>query len=295
MKQELSILIPTYNDDCTPVVTALLAQAQAIPQLSYEIIIGDDGSTNESVITRNNALSRLPHCRVITTANRGRAAIRNTLAKAATYPWLLFLDAAHKRIHRDTFLTTYLSTPDTQLVVYGGYELLPPDGALRQANLRYKYERSCTFNRDARRRQKSPASTLNSSNFLAHSDVFRLVQFNEQLTTYGYEDVLLGREMQHKGILIHHIDNPTLLCVYDDNATYLRKTIEAVHTLKQLAAELHDSSRLITLATVIRRLHLRPLVTTIHHHCHHRWTANLTSSHPSLIIFHLLRLSILLE
>ena len=48
MKNGLSILIPTYNDDCSALVAALSAQA-CQSGASYEIIVGDDGSTAPAV------------------------------------------------------------------------------------------------------------------------------------------------------------------------------------------------------------------------------------------------------
>ena len=44
--QELSILIPVYNDEATSLVKSLHKQAQAVSGLCYEIIVFDDGSTN---------------------------------------------------------------------------------------------------------------------------------------------------------------------------------------------------------------------------------------------------------
>ena len=41
-KKELSILIPTYNDDCYDLVEQLARQAAAIDELEYEILVADD-------------------------------------------------------------------------------------------------------------------------------------------------------------------------------------------------------------------------------------------------------------
>ena len=46
MIQELSILIPVYNDNATMLVKSLSKQAQAISGLCYEIVVFDDGSTD---------------------------------------------------------------------------------------------------------------------------------------------------------------------------------------------------------------------------------------------------------
>lgn len=48
--QELSILIPVYNDEATSLVKSLHKQAQAVSGLCYEIIVFDDGSTNKKLL-----------------------------------------------------------------------------------------------------------------------------------------------------------------------------------------------------------------------------------------------------
>ena len=61
--QELSILIPVYNDEATSLVKSLHKQAQAVSGLCYEIIVFDDGSTNKKTIENNYLLTLLPNCR----------------------------------------------------------------------------------------------------------------------------------------------------------------------------------------------------------------------------------------
>ena len=94
MKQELSILIPTYNTKCAGLVKALHRQAMQIEGLKFEILVADDGSTNQKTTTENNReISMLPHCSyLIRPTNSGRAAIRNYLAQSASSEWLLFID-----------------------------------------------------------------------------------------------------------------------------------------------------------------------------------------------------------
>ena len=46
---QLSILIPTYNDDCRELVASLQQQADNISGLEYEILVADDGSTDLEV------------------------------------------------------------------------------------------------------------------------------------------------------------------------------------------------------------------------------------------------------
>ena len=55
--KNLSILIPTYNDACAKLVDTLRQQAEAL-DISYEIIVADDGSTNAEVVRSNRQIKR---------------------------------------------------------------------------------------------------------------------------------------------------------------------------------------------------------------------------------------------
>ena len=75
--KDISILIPTYNDRCAPLVETLQQQACTL-DINYEIIVADDGSTDAGVLSANRSINQLPCCRMIECReNRGRAAIRN--------------------------------------------------------------------------------------------------------------------------------------------------------------------------------------------------------------------------
>ena len=79
----LSILIPTYNDECVTLVDDLRQQAEQ-SGIVFEILVGDDGSTDAEVIEKNRKICKWPHCHyLIQIQNIGRAAIRNFLAKEA--------------------------------------------------------------------------------------------------------------------------------------------------------------------------------------------------------------------
>ena len=59
----LSILIPSYNDPCDTLIRELHRQASLISTLQFEIVIGDDGSTNPETIARNLRSCELEGCR----------------------------------------------------------------------------------------------------------------------------------------------------------------------------------------------------------------------------------------
>ena len=94
MKQEVSILIPTYNHRCFPLVKELARQASLLERLRWEIIVAEDGSTDEWAIEANAQVNSIAHCRqIVLPGNLGRAAIRNYLASRARHSWLLFIDS----------------------------------------------------------------------------------------------------------------------------------------------------------------------------------------------------------
>ncbi len=291
MTHQLSILLPTFNDSCSGIVSQLSHQALNIPDLSYEILIGDDGSTNQAIIDENQQLTRLPHCKVYRfEKNRGRAAIRNSLTDFAEKEWLLFVDSGDMLIQSDHYIQRYLLSTDGHQVVYGGYTLshLTPD--LQTSNLRYKYEMASLHNSSATMRKKMRIPNFQSSNFMARRDICQQVRFDERCVRYGHEDTLWAKDLSLHGITIHHIDNPIQRYKYEDNTTYLAKTIESLTTLHQFHDELSDYSRLIRIAQRIDKFHLTPLVRYIFRHNEQAWIANLQGNNPSLRVFNLFRL-----
>jgi glycosyltransferase involved in cell wall biosynthesis len=60
----LSILIPTYNYDCTHLVSDLHQQADLLG-IDYEIIVADDASPISLYKEKNREINALPHCRLI--------------------------------------------------------------------------------------------------------------------------------------------------------------------------------------------------------------------------------------
>ena len=89
----ISILIPTYNFDCSAFVHELATQADALG-VAYEIIVCDDGSPDEKSKVGNRVINNWPHCRFVELArNGGLARNRNHLGTLARYDYLLFLDS----------------------------------------------------------------------------------------------------------------------------------------------------------------------------------------------------------
>ncbi len=295
MTNELSVLIPVYNDCASQLVRQIAAQAAEIQGLQYEIIIGDDGSDDAETVRKNAECAGTGNCKLLRfDTNRGRSAIRNALADGAKYRNLLFIDGGHMRLCNEKYLQTYLSIGGDWQVVYGGYCLSEPQEDVKRSNLRYKYELQNSRNMSAMQRNDDPCYGFHSSNFLVRKDVFRRVRFDERFVRYGYEDVFMGKMLAEQGIKIQHIDNPTVFSGYEENAVFLQKTIDSLLTLKEFESEIGSYSRLANNARLCKRLKIDGRLRNLYRLKKEQWTANLTGHSPSLTVFKLFKLGFFL-
>jgi glycosyltransferase involved in cell wall biosynthesis len=291
MKQ-LSVLIPTYNGNCTKLVSDLQAQAEELG-IAYEIIVADDGSTDTACIEANRAINALPNCRYAERPeNAGRAAIRNFLASQAVYPWLLFIDS-DMIVSRNDYLQRYAEHADSQpsSILYGGVTI----GLLVPGNLRSMYEKAAEHEHTPERRQQSPYRDFHTANFLVPRQLMLNHPFDERFHHYGYEDVLFGKQMEQHAIPIVHIDNPLSFEVFETNADFVSKTEEGLRTLHQFRHELQGYSRLLALSGSQSVSWLSPLIRLYHRLFSNLVRRNLTGSNPSLFLFKLYKLGYFLS
>lgn len=291
--QELSILIPVYNDDATLLVKSLSKQAQAISGLCYEIIVFDDGSTDVTSVEINKTLTLLPHCRYVNVEHHDcRAAMRNDMFKQAKYDWHLMIDA-RLTLMNDDFLMRYLCCGvQVGEVACGGVCV---DGGsltarLYRENLRFRYEKHEESKHSYLKRKADPYKAFRTTNFFYHKSVLKKVPYNEQVKGYGYEDVLLGKALSEKKIKVTHIDNPVAYTEFENNQVYLRKIEEALRTLNAFEGELNDYSPLLHARNDLRKFHLLRLFQKFHTLSKGWELMNLCSNKPSLFIFKLYKL-----
>ena len=262
----LSILLPVYNCSCVALVTELQRQCVEC-KADFEIIVADDGSLSGAIgmntacqhlIDENKVIEHLKGVRyIIREKNVGRSAIRNFLVSQAKGDRLLFIDG-DLSLNNPSFIRNYLQAEGD--VVVGGIAIGGnPDQW--KGNLRYRYERQCEAINTVESRQRHPYQHL-ATNLLVHRSVLGEKPYDEKISHYGYEDVLLGKRFQQQKVAIKHIENPVLFCDFEDNASYLAKTEEALRTLFTFRNELKGYSRLLDKAEQIERLHLSPLFVT---------------------------------
>lgn len=287
----ISILIPTYNDDCSRLISDLTKQAASLPAQEWELIVADDGSTDTRVKEQNAGAAAANGCRFIALPkNMGRAAVRNYLASASRGEHLLFIDA-DMALTDDRYLEKYLATMPQAPVIYGGYSLLegPP------GNLRYRWERAAAHAHTANKRNERPHHDFHSSNFMITRTLMRSLPFDERFRNYGYEDVFYGKQLNERGIRILHIDAPVGFCKYESNALFLSKTEESLRTLSRFQGELSGYSRLLQAAKKIKSTFAARIFLKLYDRRKNRWKHNLLSANPSLFLFKLYKLGFFLR
>lgn len=286
MEKGISILLPTHNCRCTQLVAELQRQC-LLTHVPFEIIVADDGSTDKQCIEENKAIETLPEVRyIVRERNVGRAAIRNFLASQARYDRLLFIDGDLKLDH-SSFIDNYLRTPGD--VVVGGIRI-GGDPVKWKNNLRYRYEKACEKAHCAHNRQKNASRAFRTTNFLIRKQVFTDCPFDEKFTRYGYEDVLLGKDLQLKNTSIVHIDNPITLDDFESNDIFLNKTEESLCTLLHFKDRLKGYSSLLDFNEKLKRLHLIPFIGFLHSIFHNKLKQQLLGNNPSVMGFNIYKL-----
>lgn len=289
----LSILIPTFNRDCTHLVQSLLKQADCIGSLRYEVLVVDDASTDQEAKEANRVINEWANCTVEELSNNmGRAAIRNFLAQKACFDYLLYLDSDVQLVSSD-YLANYLQC-DGKQIVYGGVCILPSED-LALTNLRYQYELSCEPKFTVEERSKSPYQGFRTSNFLVERSLMLRHMFDERIKHYGYEDVLFGRQLKMANIPVTHIDNPVAVDDFEPNDVFLKKTDEGIHTLLSLCEEMSEYTNILIWVRRIEKWHINGILLALYNGLSPIILHNLLSARPSVRIYNIYRLCTFLK
>lgn len=277
----ISILIPTYNDDCTALVDELRRQMQAV-EMECEVIVADDCSPDAGIRAANRAACSAPGCRYVQSdVNLGPARLRNRLAQEAGGDYLLFLDSDAIPCGA-SFLAGYAAKLLPGGVVCGGFAYKPLD-EFEVCPIRYKYGIRVE-SEPLERRARQPYASFKGVNFCAHRSVFDKVRFDETIH-FGYEDAYFGLMLKEAAIPVRHIDNPVWHLSRDGSEAYLDKVRRAVCAVSQHIGLMRSQVRLLRYYTAIRRLHLDGLAARLFAMSRRRVEANLTGDDPSLRLF----------
>lgn len=247
----LSVLIPTYNYNCQPLIDSINQQARRAG-IEHEVIVLNDGSTTPM---------HFADCRQIDQPrNYGRARARNRLADAARYPYLLFIDSD--------------SMPADEHYIERWLEHIPARGSVVLLGGRVYDEprdpEHSLLPMYGRRERNTRTGKLNkpftSPNFLIDRSTARAVRFDETLTGYGHEDTIYGIMLRRRGYDYAFVDNPVRHCHIESNSDFLAKTrlgLEQLHCLAGEYPELRRISKLLRWAEVTNLILAGPLARAI--------------------------------
>lgn len=222
----ISVLIPTFNTDVSPLVDFLLRHHD-FSSFKMEIIIWDDASNITSFGQWDSEIISFFRSPV----NMGRSMTRELLAEKAKYPYLLFLDADVFPVST-LFLAKFLQHASEDSVLVGGikYENEEPES---NRYFRWFYGKA-REEISVENRLKKPYNHFMTGNFLVPKSIFLQFPLHDIITNYGHEDTLLGYKFQQAGIPIKHIDNPVFHLGLEENEVFFAKSKEAVSSLWRL-------------------------------------------------------------
>lgn len=229
----LSVLIPVYNYDCTELVQSIASQSHDYG-IDYEIICRDDFLENDATTISNQKINSISNCSYqVNTEQLGRAKNRNYLASIAKYDWILFIDCDMLPVNT-TFIKNYVEAlkKGKFCAFYGGVayqkKQLKDDNALRYY---YGIEREAI---SLETRTKRPYKNSLTSNFLIQKRQFSFIKYNESISGYGYEDLVLIHNLKKKNIKIEQLDNPSYHMQLETSALFLEKCQQAMENLKRI-------------------------------------------------------------
>jgi glycosyltransferase involved in cell wall biosynthesis len=93
MQKQLSILVPAYNVENTLEKCIVSLEKQDIPADSYEVVIVNDGSTDNTLALANGLAEQYPNIRIISQENKKLSGARKTGVENASGEYLLFIDS----------------------------------------------------------------------------------------------------------------------------------------------------------------------------------------------------------
>lgn len=286
----LSILIPTYNYDILPLVTAVHGQVSSL-KVEFEIIVMDDASPIQQY--DKEKLSRFSNLQLVELPeNIGRSAIRNNLAKTAQYDWCLFLDADVIPV-QPNFIETYLKGITNNTEVINGGILYQDSISDYSQNLRWVYGHKREALSSDQRKKNIYLSFL-TLNFLIRKSVFDRISFNEDIPNLRHEDTLFSFNLKQKKIRIDHISNPVYHMGLEDSKTFLDKSLKSIEALSFMISKklLPANYTLISrVHTRIRAFGLGSLCAFMYKKLSPSFEHHLMGKRPSLRIFDIYRLS----
>lgn len=267
---------------------ALKAQLSA-GEFDYEIIVADDGSTDEATLQANRYINDMEGCSFAEHGtNIGRARIRNWLISLARYNKLVLIDS-DAEICTSDFVKRYWENRDVADVVCGS--LRNPEGKCRRGcELRYRYEKKAERWRNRHSYDNSPYLRICTFNLMLDRQRLGNLRFDTRCEEYGYEDSLFGLTLRERGLTVKHIDNPLIHTGIGTNRDFLEKTEAAMRTLHKLEGLMQEYAGTSRVYNSLRLVHLDRLFTFCFKVVRPLIKLNLLGRWPSITLFQMYKL-----
>jgi glycosyltransferase involved in cell wall biosynthesis len=203
----ISIIIPTYNRYETLKRNLNLLAAQTISMEEFEVIVVDDGSSDETPRFLTEFAQRSPYAlQVITQKNSGQGVARNAGIEKATGEILLFL--GDDMLTNPDFLSQHLrfhtANPEKEKVCLGlvaWHPEIKPTHFMRwliTSGVQFKFS-------DLHRGKPADFHYFYTSNLSLKREFLGSERFDSSFHGWGFEDTELGYRLQQKGMqLIFH-------------------------------------------------------------------------------------------
>jgi len=269
-------------------VKKLYKQCQKL-NLEFEILVFDDGS-KEKFKEKNSVLNSIFGVNYMEMSeNLGRSRIRNWLVKSALYEYVIILDCDSK-ISKKDFVKKYLEQLEPNSVINGGRQYSPKPPKAKSKYLHWLYGTKVE-SKKSKVRSKSPHLYFHSNNFAADRKVMEEFPFDEEIKTYGYEDLLFAQNLIDHNIKVKHIDNPVIHLGLEKNKSFVEKNLEAISNLIQLKEDGHHlNTNLEQKAFMLNDWSLDNMTFKMLDKRKDDFKKNLMGEKPSLLKFQLLKL-----
>lgn len=190
-----SIVIPTYNR--LPILQKCL-QALEVQQLTdnkvegYEIIVVDDGSTDQTLTWLSNSTLNLPHVKTLTQPHQGAAAARNLGVNNAQGDTIIFIDS--DLVVTEKFLQAHADALVTGKAKLGSDRLFTYGWVINTANFENP------TNEPYKITDFSAAYFATGNVAIAKKWLVEAGLFDTQFQLYGWEDLELGVRLKKLGL-----------------------------------------------------------------------------------------------
>ncbi len=251
-RKGISVCIPVYR---YPVQNLIEWISRNPPSLDFEVLLFIDGPNDEHIHNKNLPLTILGG----KGERVGVAQARKALVEAASFDYVLFLDADVIPLNGAYFSILEHFKNQTKVVV-GGYAYFKIDFE-RGRRLRYYYgiEREQAH---ASVRSENPFHRIFLGNFLIKKDLMVEVLEDWPSVFYGHEDTLLGFRLEKMGIKPTHIENPVRHIPADTNYDFLEKTRMATGNLFALQNKFPELKN-TKLAAFVKKIPAKSLIKSL--------------------------------